>query len=95
MKILETGYQLVTEPQLSGKGISEICSKFGVSRKTWYKWKKRYDTYGLDGLKGLSRRSHQIKYVKVTADVEKFVLELRLNHRLGPRRITCQSTLNK
>jgi transposase len=87
LEIQETRYRLITEPHLSGKTISEICSKFGISRKTWYKWKKRYDMYGLDGLKDLSRRPYHIRCAKATADIEKLILELRLNHRFGPRRI--------
>jgi transposase len=52
---------------------------FGVSRETWYKWKRRYDAYGIDGLKDQSRKARNIKNVKVTEEVEKLVLELRLN----------------
>jgi hypothetical protein len=38
----------------SGKTISDVCIAFGVSRETWYKWKRRYDAYGIDGLKDQS-----------------------------------------
>ena len=44
-----------------------------------------YDTSGLDGLKNQSRKPHNIKYVKVTGELEKIILELRLNSRFGPR----------
>jgi hypothetical protein len=27
-----------------------------VSRETWYKWKRRYDAYGIGGLKDQSRK---------------------------------------
>jgi transposase InsO family protein len=87
MDRIETRLRMITAQQHSGKTVSDVCAEFGVSRETWYKWKKRYDMYGLGGLKDLSRRPHHIKYVKVTADVEKLILELRLNHRFGPRRI--------
>ena len=42
---------MIIEPERSGKSISDVCIAFGVSRATWYKWKRRYDTYGIDGLK--------------------------------------------
>lgn len=87
MDRIETRLRMITTPRYSGKTISDVCAEFGVSRETWYKWKRRYDMYGLDGLKDLSRRPHHIKYAKVTADVEKLILELRLDHRFGPRRI--------
>jgi transposase InsO family protein len=87
MDIIENRYRMIIEPECSGKTVSDVCIAFGVSRETWYKWKRRYDTSGLDGLKNQSRRPHNIKYVKVTGELEKIILELRLNSRFGPRRI--------
>lgn len=87
MDIIENRYRIIIEPERSGKTVSDVCIAFGVSRETWYKWKRRYDTSGLDGLKNQSRRPHNIKYVKVTGELEKIILELRLNSRFGPRRI--------
>ena len=87
MDIIENRYRMIIEPERSGKSISDVCIAFGVSRATWYKWKKRYDTYGIDGLKNQSRKPHNIKNLKVTEELEKLVLELRLNNRFGPMRI--------
>ena len=78
---------MIIEPERSGKSISDVCIAFGISRETWYKWKRRYDAYGVDGLKNQSRKPHNIKNVKVTEELEKSVLELRLNNRFGPMRI--------
>lgn len=36
--------------------LSAACRQFGISRKTGYKWLRRYETNGLDGLHELSRR---------------------------------------
>ena len=72
---------MITEPERSGKTILDVCIAFGVSRETWYKCKRRYDAYGIDGLKDQSRKPHNIKNVKVTEELEKLVLELRLNNR--------------
>jgi transposase len=87
MDIIENRYRMIIEPECSGKAVSDVCIAFGVSRETWYKWKRRYDAYGIDGLKNQSRKPHDIKYVKVTEELEKIILELRLNSRFGPRRI--------
>jgi transposase len=87
MNIIENRYRMIIEPERSGKTISDVCIAFGVSRETWYKWKGRYDTSGIDGLKNQSRKPHNIKNVKVTEELEKLILELRLNNRFGPRRI--------
>lgn len=87
MDIIENRYRKIIEPERSGKSISDVCIAFGISRETWYKWKRRYDVYGVDGLKNQSRKPHNIKNVKVTEELEKLVLELRLNNRFGPMRI--------
>jgi transposase InsO family protein len=87
MDMTENRYRMIIEPECSGKTVSDVCIAFGVSRETWYKWKRRYDAYGIDGLKNQSRKPHDIKYVKVTEELEKIILELRLNSRFGPRRI--------
>ena len=79
---------MIIESEHSGKSISDICTAFGVSRQTWYKWKRRYNVYGIDGLKNQSKRPHNIKNAKITKELEKIILELRLNNnRFGPMRI--------
>jgi transposase len=40
---------MITEPERSGETTSDVCIAFGVSRETWYKWKRRYESYGIDG----------------------------------------------
>ena len=87
MDTIENRYRMIAEPERSGKSISDICNAFGVSRETWYKWKRRYDTWGLEGLKDQSRKPHNIKNVKVTKEIELIILELRLYDRFGPMRI--------
>ena len=78
---------MIIESERSDKTISDICTSFGISRQTWYKWKRRYNVYGIDGLKNQSKRPHNIKNVKLTKEMEKIILELRLNNRFGPMRI--------
>ena len=46
---------MIIEPERSGNTISDVCITFGVSRETWYKWKRRYDACGIDGLKEYKR----------------------------------------
>ena len=87
MDIIENRYRMIIESERSGRTISDVCIAFGVSRQTWYKWKRRYNVYGLDGLKNQSKRPHNIENVKITKELEKIILELRLNNRFGPMRI--------
>lgn len=43
----------------AGETITEIARKHGISRKAVYKWIERYEAYGLEGLRDLSRAPHQ------------------------------------
>ncbi|SDK50866.1 Helix-turn-helix domain-containing protein, partial [Pseudomonas delhiensis] len=36
-----------------------LCERFGISRKTGYKWVERYRHAGLEGLDEQSRRPHK------------------------------------
>ena len=40
--------------------ITELCEHFGVSRKTGYKWLKRYEKEGLEGLSDRGRTPHRV-----------------------------------
>lgn len=41
-----------------GYAMAELCVRFGISRKTGYKWRARYDAEGRPGLRDRSRRPH-------------------------------------
>jgi transposase len=66
--IIENRYRMITEPERSGETISDVCIAFGVSRETWYKWKRRYDAYGIDGLimqrRNQERLERQLEYLQ-------------------------------
>jgi transposase len=64
-----------------------VCRRCGISRPTLRKWWRRYQEAGEDGLRSRSRRPHHSPNRKVTEDHERWVLELRKERRLGPRRI--------
>jgi len=80
-------FNLIHEKEWSGDTISSICKKYGVSRKTYYKWNNRYTLKGIEGLSDVSRRPHNINYKKVTSEVEETILDLRLSKRFGCNRI--------
>lgn len=67
---------LATAP---GANISELCRRFGISRKSAYKWLARYKSHGLTGLENRSRRPHSSPR-KVAARLEGDVLALRKKH---------------
>ncbi|MGC2597476.1 MAG: helix-turn-helix domain-containing protein [Nitrososphaeraceae archaeon] len=82
-----TKFNLIHEKGRTGGTVSIICKRYGVSRKTYYKWNKRYKQKGIEGLSDTSRRSHNINYKKVTAEVKETILDLRLSKRFGCNRI--------
>ena len=42
--------ELVTLAGFEGANRAELCRRFGVSRKTGYRWLERYDALGREGL---------------------------------------------
>src|SRR5262245_1924896 len=57
----------------------ELCQRYGVSRKTGYKWLARYDELGTRGLEDLSRRPHSCPTATPLPVVEQ-LLGLRRSH---------------
>ena len=66
--------------------VSGACRKFGISRKTGYKWLRRYKKEPQQPLQDHSRQPHTSP--RRTADViEKSVLAVRDTYGWGPRKI--------
>jgi len=84
---IDRRYNLIHEKEWTGETVSIICKRYGTSRKTYYKWKNRYKQKGIDGLSDLSRRPHNIKYNKLTSEIQETILDLRLTKRFGCSRI--------
>ncbi len=60
---------------------SELCNRYGISRKTGYKWVDRYVECGVDGLKDRCRRpKHSPR--KTSEYIEKAILKVRRKHPL-------------
>jgi len=80
-------FSLIHEKEWTGHTVSIICKRYGVSRKTYYKWNNRYKQKGIDGLSDVSKRPHTIKYKKLTSEILETILDLRLIKRFGYNRI--------
>lgn len=85
-------FQWVKLYELSGDA-GLVCRRCGISRPTLRKWWRRYQSLSLEGLKSQSRRPHSSPAAKIGLDLEKFILELRVERNLGARRI--QSELKR
>lgn len=73
---------------LSGETpIAELCREFGVSRKTGYKWLKRFKEKGVSGLVNRPRRPLRNR-LAVTADVVARIVAHKHKHpRWGAKKI--------
>ena len=71
--------ELVTLAQLDGADMSELCRRNGISRKTGYKWLRRYLEGGDESLQDLSRRPHRSPN-RTSSEMEQVVVELRREH---------------
>lgn len=68
---------------------SELCRRFGVSRKTGYKWLERYKGEGEAGLADRSRRPRRSPN-ETSKDMVEAILEMRDEHPAwGGRKISC------
>lgn len=66
--------------------VTRACRHFGISRKTFYKWKERYDEHGDAGLADRPRTPLSCPHA-TPPDVVSKILYLRQNYHFGPRKI--------
>lgn len=69
----------VTQALEEGAKMSALCQAYGISRKTGYKWLRRYLVEGLDGLSDRSRRPRHSPG-RTPEATEQQILELRQAH---------------
>jgi len=55
---------------------TELCSRYGISRKTGYKWVDRYEEFGPHGLYDRSRRPH-LSPNQTSQEITQKILEIR------------------
>jgi hypothetical protein len=78
---LERKFNLIHEHEWTSSTVTDIYKKQGVSRKTYYKWKNRYNNNSIDGLYNLSRVPYKIKYKVDKATVERNNIEFAIEQR--------------
>jgi putative transposase len=67
--------------------MSELCERFGVSRKTGYKWVERMEEEGLAGMADRSRRPYTSPG-RTAREVEELIVSLRRRHAgWGPKKL--------
>jgi transposase InsO family protein len=85
--------EFVMFAQADEANISALCSRYGVSRKTGYKWLRRFAAHGEEGLQEHSRRpTHTTN--KTAEAMEQAVIALRQDHPAwGARKLHSRLTM--
>lgn len=69
------------------QSVSAVCRRYGISRQTYHRYRRRYLTYGIGGLVNRSR-APQRSPGQIEADLEIRICKMRKDHpRWGARRI--------
>lgn len=67
--------------------MAELCARYGVSRKTGYKWRDRFEEEGRQGLRDRSRAPHQCPH-RITPEVAAVICAARRQHpSWGPAKL--------
>jgi putative transposase len=61
----------------NGRNAQRTCRHFGISRQTFYRWKRRFDRHDLTTLEGRSHRPRRVRQPTWTAELAERVLTLR------------------
>ena len=68
------------------RNVARVCRRFGISRKSFYKWKRRYAEHGDAGLCDRPRTPHRSPHATAREVISK-ILYLRQHYHFGPGRI--------
>jgi len=85
--VVEERFRFIEAHRAEEENFAELCRRYGISRKTGYKWVQRYAAEGWEGLKDLPRAA-KCHPNEVVPEVAEQVLELRRQHPLwGPQKL--------
>src|SRR6266700_6662167 len=66
--------------------VARVCRRFGISRKSFYKWKRRVEEHGEAGLCDRPRTPQRSPRATAREVISK-ILYLRQHYHFGPARI--------
>jgi transposase-like protein len=75
-RIVDQRLQFLSSYQKEEMSITDLCHEYGVSRPTAYKWIKRYNELGPEGLLDQARKPHGCAHA-TSAEIENEILVLR------------------
>ncbi len=85
--VSEQRQRFLEDYKLNYYTVTELAGRFGVSRKTAYKWIHRYEELGQRGFRELSRRPHSCPRQTDAAIVEELVALRKRHPRWGARKL--------
>lgn len=86
----ELRLEVLLEPERTGQTVAEVCLRRGISRASYYRYRRRFLEEGAEGLEPRSPRPLSSP-ARIAAGLEAEICELRRRHpRWGARRIRAE-----
>jgi transposase InsO family protein len=90
MTMAELRLEVLLEPERTGDSVAEVCRRRGISRETFYEYRRRYEDEGAVGLEPRPRRPVRSPR-QIDVDLEVEICGMRKDHhRWGARRIRAE-----
>lgn len=86
LRLVNWRLKILHEAEGTTRQVASVCRRYGISRKTFYKWKKRYATHSIEGLRDRSHAPLHCPRATQPEIVQK-ILYLRQHYSFGPTRI--------
>ena len=84
---MEQRERFIRDERLALYAMTELCERYGISRKTGYKWLDRFDAGGRAGLSDRSRAPHRCPH-RITDHVAQLICLARRQHpSWGPEKL--------
>jgi len=86
----ELKLEVLFEPERSGDSVAAVCRRRGISRASFYRYRRRYLAEGIDGLQAKPRQP-LTSPARIDPRLEQAICALRKDHpRWGARRIRAE-----
>ena len=86
LRVVKSRTKLLMHVLETSKNVSMTCRRYGISRPTFYKWRKRYEEFGEVGLCNRSRKPH-LSPNSTPKEVVSKIIYLRQNYHFGAGKI--------
>jgi transposase InsO family protein len=90
LTMTELRRQILEEPELTGDSVTQVCARWGISRDSFYRYRRRFQAVGEAGLEQRSQAPIASPN-RMDADLEELICRMRKEHpRWGARRIRAE-----